>query len=717
MEMKDNINHNDIGSMSGKSEKVSVIPATKRAVQAGGQIKCVNQLRVAAYCRVSTGDESQQTSYTKQKSYYTDFINRKEGWTMAGIFADEGISGTSTRRRAQFQKMMEAAMEGKIDYIVTKSISRFARNTVDTLSCVRQLQELNPPVGVYFEKENIDTLDAKGELILTILSALAQDESRSISDNIKWTLQKNFKSGKAHLNPNRIFGYRSDSNGNWEIHPEQAEVVRFIFKSYLAGKSATRIAEELNNQGHRTGLGKLWRCDSVLYVLRNEKYVGDCEMQKYVTESYLTHKSVINEGQAPRIYFTDHHIPIIDRETWDKTRAIMEMHHIRRIMSDNLLSRTSGKRFSAFGNLECGSCGGKMVKRSYNSVLKGYSDERSNDFNPETETEIYHLGYGVWRCENTIRKRTQDKNDYCDEPAIMEFTLQQSFMEMLYRVRKDYDSKGPDSHLMRMFQRAKEQKKCTDREYQYIRNKINEHKSEIERLMKEREEINERKNNLKIYPSDDDLVSEFSEINSDYISIDSDYISMDNYNDAEDMESVYSGLISEIDHRIEAERKTVAELEKNNDAVLTMEKSFHIFIQCLEGLPKTNKAGQKLNINTIDTQGSLLRTLNGEPVRGKLGDLNRKKITITPDKIDEALDLLIFDERIYMAFFESGVVEGDRIILRTTFGVEMVMDNIHRPLVGFLGFRRCMEDGSVEFISQRYQITERKIGYSRRKKD
>ena len=148
---------------------------------------------MAAYCRVSTGDESQQTSYTTQRKFYTELITSKPGWTLAGIYADEAISGTSRAKRKQFNIMMEDAMAGRIDYIVTKSISRFARNTVDTLNCVRQLRQLSPPVGIYFEKENIDTLDATGELILTILSALAQDESRSISDNIRWSIQKKFQ--------------------------------------------------------------------------------------------------------------------------------------------------------------------------------------------------------------------------------------------------------------------------------------------------------------------------------------------------------------------------------------------------------------------------------------------------------------------------------------------------------------------------------------------
>ena len=153
---------------------------------------------------------------------------------------------------------------------------------------------MEPPVGVFFEKENIDTLDAKGELILTILSALAQEESRSISDNIKWSIRKNFENGVAHLSPDRILGYKKGLNRDWVIEEEQAEIIRFIFDNYVGGKSATKIADMLNENNVLTGKGGMWRADAVLYILRNEKYVGDCEMQKYVTENYLTHKSVVN---------------------------------------------------------------------------------------------------------------------------------------------------------------------------------------------------------------------------------------------------------------------------------------------------------------------------------------------------------------------------------------------------------------------------------------
>ena len=217
------------------SANVSVIPATKRSVRSGAEFKTVKDLRVAAYCRVSTGNDEQQSSYIKQKEYYTKLINSKEGWQMAGIYADEAITGTSRIHRKEFNRMIDDALHGKIDYIVTKSISRFARNTVDTLECVRQLRQLSPPVGIFFEKEHIDTLDTAGELFLTILSAMAQDESRSIGDNVRWSIQKNFQQGKPTINLERMLGYDMGENGEWVINEEQAETVREIFGLYLCG--------------------------------------------------------------------------------------------------------------------------------------------------------------------------------------------------------------------------------------------------------------------------------------------------------------------------------------------------------------------------------------------------------------------------------------------------------------------------------------------------
>lgn len=369
-------------------KKVEVIPATKRSVNNGGQLKVQSNIRVAAYCRVSTGDESQQTSYTTQKAFYTNLITNKPGWRFAGIYADEAKSGTSREHREDFNRMMADALDGKLDYIVTKSISRFARNTVDTLNCVRQLRQQNPPVGVYFEKENIDTLDATGELILTILSALAQDESRSISDNIRWSIQKNFQAGKPKIDLNRMLGYDKGENGEWVINPEQAKTVRYIFERYVCGQTANRIAKELNELGRKTVNKKNWSASSVLTVLRNEKYVGDIEMQKTITKDFLTHRSTINKGEAPRYYVENHHVGIIDRSTWDKAQTMLYEKPSKVGDSVPAQKKKRGYTGSPFGNLVCGAvlehgeragkeCGEGFFRVTYTGVATGYTDDRS----------------------------------------------------------------------------------------------------------------------------------------------------------------------------------------------------------------------------------------------------------------------------------------------------------------------------------------------------
>lgn len=407
---------------------VSIISATKRSVQNGGQLKMQNNIRVAAYCRVSTGDESQQTSYTTQKAFYTSFITSKPGWRFAGIYADEALSGTSRAHRVEFNRMMDDAKAGRIDYIVSKSISRFARNTVDTLTCIRELRQLNPPVGVFFEKENIDTLDATGELILTILSALAQDESRSISDNIRWALQRKFQRGSPQINLKRMIGYDMGPDGEWIINSDQAATVRYIFERYLLGLSATKIAAELNEMGRPTVNGKKWAAGSVMIILRNEKYVGDIEMQKTITKDFLTHRSSKNSGEAPRYYIENHHVAIIDRLTWDKVQAMMYNKPNRGDIKTKE-KKTIVKR--PFVNLVCGThlpdgeeCGAGFFRLTYTNVASGYTDERSLQATGEDGGEYlekYTFAFPVWRCKRKAGVRegeepktgTLDQKKYC----------------------------------------------------------------------------------------------------------------------------------------------------------------------------------------------------------------------------------------------------------------------------------------------------------------
>jgi DNA invertase Pin-like site-specific DNA recombinase len=443
---------------------VAVIPATKPSVQNGGQLRSGRQhVRVSAYCRVSTGDESQQTSFTKQNEFYRELIAGKSNWSMAGIYADEAISGTSRKRRKQFNQMMVDAKEGKMDYIITKSISRFARNTVDTLECVRELQRQNPPVGIYFEKENIDTLDAKGELILTILSALAQEESRSLSDNIRWSFQKNFQKGKPHVNLKRMLGYDWDSEGNWIIDEEQAGIVRYIFEQYQNGWTPGHIAAKLNELGYTTVNKNSWRADGVSYILRNEKYVGDCEMQKYVSESFLNHRYQINNGQAPRYYVTDHHPGIISRELWKQVQNRLRMEKWERESRAESENKSGG---GVFSNLKC-NCGGTYINTVYHRKIRENMDERIIKLQKADRTEEqgeFYYTYSIWKCgrkyadhQRRGRLTAQEQKraeEACNSPILYETAVKQAFMELLYQMKYDYEQNGGEADFVKKFAQA-----------------------------------------------------------------------------------------------------------------------------------------------------------------------------------------------------------------------------------------------------------------------
>ena len=291
---------------------VMIIPAKK---QIGNTVDKTEKpkLRVAAYCRVSTDSDEQATSYEAQIEHYTEYISKNPDWIMAGIFADDGISGTNTKKRDEFNRMIEECMSGNIDMIITKSISRFARNTLDCLKYIRQLKDKNIPV--YFEKEAINTMDSKGEVLLTIMASLAQQESQSLSQNVKLGIQYRYQQGKVQVNHNRFLGYTKDAEGNLVIDPEQAEIVRRIYREYLQGQSMDKIAAGLEADGILTGAGNTkWHTSTINKILRNEKYMGDALLQKTYTTDFLTKKRIKNNGTVPQYYVEDDHEAIIPKD-------------------------------------------------------------------------------------------------------------------------------------------------------------------------------------------------------------------------------------------------------------------------------------------------------------------------------------------------------------------------------------------------------------------
>ncbi|MHB1392589.1 MAG: recombinase family protein [Clostridia bacterium] len=335
--------------------QIIVIPAISTE-----QVKTVKrQLRVAAYCRVSTDQEEQLTSYEAQMAYYTDKIMTNPEWTMAGIFADEGITGTSAKKRPEFLRMIRLCKRGKIDVILTKSISRFARNTVDCLNYIRELKELGIPV--IFEKENINTMKADSEIIITMLGGFAQAESESISQNVRWGKRQSFKSGKVTFQYSRIYGYERGEDDKPRIIPEQAEVVQRIFESYLAGMSVANIKKMLEDEGIPAAGGKpKWSEGALQYLLRNEKYCGDALLQKTYIENCISKKMKKNNGELPKYLVKDHHEAIISRSLFERVQAEIARRAGKRKVSDKTSKTQQSKYSSRYALTElliCGDCG------------------------------------------------------------------------------------------------------------------------------------------------------------------------------------------------------------------------------------------------------------------------------------------------------------------------------------------------------------------------
>lgn len=300
---------------------VEVIPATRDLEADVPKI-----LRVAAYCRVSTDQEAQAGSYELQVQYYTDLIQKNPLWEFVDIYADEGISGTNTQHRKEFQRMIADCVAGKIDLIITKSISRFARNTLDCLSHARQLKQLTPPVAIYFENEGINTTDRNTEAMLALLSSVAQGESENKSEAIKWACRNRFSRGMPLTPTWALLGYDKDEDGNMIIVEDEAEVVRLIYESYLSGDNCREIAERLTRLGIPTVKGlKTWPAGSVYCILRNEKYFGDVLMQKTVTPDCLTHRCIKNTGQERQYIMHDHHPAIVSEKVWRKVQELLKI--------------------------------------------------------------------------------------------------------------------------------------------------------------------------------------------------------------------------------------------------------------------------------------------------------------------------------------------------------------------------------------------------------
>lgn len=383
--------------------KVTVIPSTKNQ-HTQLPLNSHTLRRVAAYARVSTLTDEQYTSYEAQVSYYRKFIQERNDWTYIDVYADEGLSGTSTKKRTQFTQMITDALEGKIDLIITKSISRFARNTLDTIFYVRKLKDKG--IEVYFEKENLWTLDPKSELILTIMASIAQEESRSISQNVTWGKRVSFQQGKVSFAYKNFLGYKKVDD-KLVIYEDQAVIVRLIYQMFLVeGKTASGIANYLKAQHIKTPAGKTnWTKNTVISILTNEKYKGDALLQKTYTENYLDHKIVKNNGQIPQYYVENNHPAIIDKDTWDQVQIEMK----RR---ESIGAHYSSTDIFA-SKLICGDCGGFYGKK------KWHSNSKYSRF--------------VYQCNRKFDKGKET----CHTPHIMEEDIKLKFIEAYNLTMKD----------------------------------------------------------------------------------------------------------------------------------------------------------------------------------------------------------------------------------------------------------------------------------------
>lgn len=284
--------------------------------------------RVCAYCRVSTDLDTQALSYELQVQNYTEYIESNPDWEFAGIYADKGISGTSLKHRDDFNRMIADCEAGKIDLIVTKAVTRFARNVVDTITTVRMLKALEPPVGVFFETENINTLDATSETYLGLISLFAQGESEAKSESLKWSYIRRWKRGTGIYPTWSLLGYEVDEEGHWVIVEAEAELIRAIYDLYLNGHSSTQIADMLTRTGIPTATNKQkWTSGAVLGILRNEKYCGDVLCQKTMTLDVFTHKSVKNKGKKKQYFIEGHHPAIVDKEDWLLVQKLIREKH------------------------------------------------------------------------------------------------------------------------------------------------------------------------------------------------------------------------------------------------------------------------------------------------------------------------------------------------------------------------------------------------------
>ena len=446
---KQNLTENKIPTISTKkqptkakpvNQRVRVIPILSPPISA---TKREDALRVCAYCRVSTQNADQLSSYHVQVSHYYRYILQHPSWQFAGIYTDRGASGTNTDKRPSFKRMIEDCQAGKIDMIITKSISRFSRDSAGCLETIRLLKSLPKPVKVYFERENLYSLDDSSEVMLTLLTALSQEEVRGYSENQRWNAQKRHQLGQVEYAGKRFYGYGSDQKGNWAIIEAEAEVVKRIYKEFMAGRNYSAIASDLTKDGIKTVTGlDYWVSNRIRVMIRNEKYAGIVRTNKRYVPNYLEHKLKPNLGQVAQYIISDHHPAIIPLDEWEMVQREAD----RRYMPNKGLfdRRTKPEYRRAFQNMfTCADCGSRLVGRS----------------GEHRKTHPSHFNKHKWRC---VCASGDDKRKHCSATSLSELAIEDAFMAKLLEFKHDLNS------LIRMVNQEIERIQLTDCERERV---------------------------------------------------------------------------------------------------------------------------------------------------------------------------------------------------------------------------------------------------------
>lgn len=455
-------------------KKVTTIPATKTKYSSKSKIQ-VSKRRVAGYARVSTDSDEQFTSYEAQVDYYTNYISNRADWIFVGIYTDEGISGTNRKHREGFNSMVKDALDGKIDLIITKSVSRFARNTVDSLTTVRELKDSG--VEVYFEKENIWTFDSKGELLITIMSSLAQEESRSISENVTWGHRKRFSDGKVSIPFGNFLGYDRGPDGNLVVNKEQARIVKKIYRYFLEGNTPYRIAKMLTEEGIPTIQGKnKWSAGPVKNILTNEKYKGDALLQKSFTVNFLTKETKINEGEIPQYYVEKNHEAIIEPKVWDFVQNLIENK-----------PKYNNDIFSS--KIVCGCCGSFYGAKTWHSNSK--------------------YKRTIWRCN----KKYSKKGNPCKTPHLYEEEIKRAFLKSVNELIANKGHILDDLKLLEDIFDTTELNKALENSVE----KMNVSKEKIEKLIDENSKVSS--DQIEYAKKYEKLVNEFNDEKEKYENI------------------------------------------------------------------------------------------------------------------------------------------------------------------------------------------------------